>query len=736
MKVFLQSTILIVSVVVMLLAGMPVQAADLSEVGCGCVGLNNPFIAPCSEARIYKEGLSNDPASMFLSLFWWWKLYKGLNEAEKQGEAEMPAPSLAIEAAPTAVVPGETITLSAVAQNYRTRYQNMYFSWCVGDKKGNYNSYNSVIAGGRLAQVADIPVPGGAGACCGWLTRDPYQEGDTDSNNNGLGDNWVRLNFTGKTINGVLATPENVLDLVKPEDDPDADGFVANRFFNRRQGEFITLTPGLVDHLGNRYIPGRDGRFSNIMEYIVGTDPLNGDTSGDGYGDEMAFIGVGQNTFQYEADKFAGITDYFDIMVSTVGIDQRKVAYIASNSRRLFVTPAQRFLLNLSSDRDLLPVGAGSEETVTVTADLQQGEVNPATLVYEWSLQGENICEADNYSELSQFCGQGKNELILGGDGPLAFVSLPGLADLELGEDYSIKVTATDAVTRQTATAEIKLLRAATLELSTDCGTDSLGLDEIAAGGREAVTICVGSYGIQVDDTEKITYQWYKDGKFEQAQSGVGKDTYELRASKYEGSSHQVSLRAKAGYSQSEEMSGAIIINIVGPKVRIIEPADRLDFSDDIAQKQSRYIAVTPGEIIDFSAVVSGFGEDLNYTWEWTASDQEFTQSDNMLETSTFSHTVPENLGVGAKYNLTVIVRGEKDGELIDAVDGLSVVVVPESSQPGAAQKFFNGMAAAFSWLPPQSRLAVQIALLVIIALAAVGGVGYAYVSFFNKTDE
>jgi len=703
---------------------------------CGCIGLSDQTIAPCSEEYTPVSGVSGgDPAGFLgFSLGWFWSLADLIGENQNQSNENSEAPIVTIEAAPSTVVPGQEISLVAMAENFRTRFGNMYFSWCLRDSNtGESNSYNSVIAGGELAEIAtDISLPANAGPCCDWLTRTPA----TDTDGDGMDDEWEREKFVGRTFGDVFY--ENI-EQVLPGDDPDQDGYYANRFKGVISNEYITLTPGLVDSLGNRYVPGAsDARYTNIEEYILQTDPLNGDTDGDSYLDEEDFIGVGQQNLVYVPDKFVGQIGYTEVIASAVGVDQRKLAFIVQNSRKLYRSPLESFKIDLLSSSEYLPVGAASSETIDLRAEVDSADVKSSALVYEWELGGENICSETEHPELSEFCGPGKRELVLGGDGPLAFASLPGLSDLEIGDEYPIRVEVTDAASRQSASKEISLRRAATLDLTTNCdvsGANEGGESTVPMSGREPVTICVGNYGIPVSNENELTFQWYKDGEFDQAQSGIGKKAYQLLGAKLPGDYHTVELVASSGASQIEKMSGEIKIEVSGPSVALVAP-DGIRASDKIADKESQFLPVSPGQDIEFVAEARGFGEQSSYEWAWSIGAESSNET-SMSPDSSFYYQVPNDWREGDSASLRVQVRGEdEDGIPTEASTSITIAMSPENALAGQPQNFFSGLAAAFSWLDPQTKSVLQIVLIFALAIG-VSFLGiYFYSIFFGANDD
>ncbi|MFC1721494.1 hypothetical protein ACFL0Z_01120 [Patescibacteria group bacterium] len=716
-----------------------IVAEDTTFGDCGCISLSNPEVAPCSEELDKPNELEEDLMwYRIVVLGWYWELRDVIDNFTTESYKDTALPEVWVQSATPGLLPGQDMSFLAAAEYYRTRYGNMYFAWCVRDSAGGPAiSYNSVVAGGEVAELSDIPAPSRAGPCCNWLTRTPAVDNDgPGGRGDGMDDLWEQEKFVGREFNGEILY--NSIEEVLPNEDPDTDGYYANRFENREDGEFVTVTPGLVDSLNNQYIPGAsDARLTNVEEYILQTDPLNGDTDGDGFYDEEDYIGSGQQNLQFTASKFLGISGYMDVTAAVVGIDQRKLVYVAQGTQRVHVTPAEQFVIELVTTGENLPVGASDDNTVTVGAQISQGDVDSQTLVYSWTMQGRDICQQDEYPELAEYCGQGKSQLVLGGSGPLSFSALPGIENLEMGEDYTIRVDVIDALSRQESHDEIRLRRSAALELTTSCeGTDAVGEEAatVSSDGTTPVLICVGSYGVAIENESNISFQWYKDGHFEQSQTGIGKATYELYGTKLPGQIHTVHLTASAGELRDQQMEGDIIIGISGPHVTMTDAKENIQNSDNVAGDVSRYLPVSPGAEINLTAMAENFGEQANYEWSWSGGDEGVQLTNSLEGTSTYSFNVPESLGSGDSMVVDVQVRADDGaGNLTDGGSALLLTISGESGVLGSGRNFFANMAAVFSMISPQTKVSIQVALLVLGALGIIVLVAFVYRVIFVK---
>lgn len=253
--------------------------------------------------------------------------------------------------------------------------------------------------------------------------------------------------------------------------------------------------------------------------------------------------------------------------------------------------------------------------------------------------------------------------------------------------------------------------------------------------GKEPLTICVGNYGIPVSNENELTFQWYKDGEFDQSQSGVGKRTYQLLGSKLPGDYHTVKLVASSGASQIEKMSGEIEILVSGPSVALVAP-DGIRSSDIIAEKESLFLPVSPGQEIEFMAEARGFGEQSSYEWTWSVGNDRNNDTSESPGSS-FYYQVPDDWREGDSSSLIVQVRGEdEDGIFTEASASITIAVSPERALAGQSQNFFSGLAAAFAWLDPQTKSVLQIVLLFALAAGVMVLGTYLYSIFFGANND
>lgn len=697
--------------------------------GCGCVTEGDPTSAPCSESSSQRPRKpSGDPFRTSINgLRWNWKMGDTAKYLSWKADNENENPTVAVQAMTPGLPRGEEASFTAVPENYRTRNDNIYYSWCVRDSvTGKTANYNSVLAGGLLAEASSLKLPEGHGSCCEWITRQPAEDlddvnGDGQPEGDGMDDNWERQQFVGRSVNGrTYATIEEVL----PNDDPDRDGAVMDRFVNQDEGTPVTVVAGLVDSRGNKYYPGgSDGLLTNVEEYILGTDPLNGDTDGDGYVDEDDYLGEGQSILKFVPEQAIG-TGYYDLDVSAVGLSSRKKVYVAQATRRVHPSQREKLEISLFSDKKVLPVGAADQSKVNLKVNVLGGDANTEEMDFRWIFQGESICAPDKYPELSKLCDFNQSQVTLGGNGPLSFKELPGMDQVDEGGDYTIGVRVVDSASRQDASAEIRLKKGTALTLTTSCGGLADESVSVSDNPGTATEICVSEYGVADLDPATAVFYWAKDAADDQAQSGLGRDSYRLTSTKPTGSSHQIDLRILYGPDLAKELQGAITVPVVGAMVRIDQPAGRIETFDSGEPGSTRTVRVAPGETIVFRAITSDFGPVTKYQWSWQAGSDSRAVV-NMSGQSDYSFLVPADAVSGTVIPLSVIVRAQDEqGRVTDAEDSLSLLV-SDGAQLGGGGGWAKTWAALASVISPQNRFYFQLVALLLGAAAVLAGIVY-----------
>ncbi len=697
------------------------ESSDGVYGACSCVGGSLADPVPCedlAETGNKREATVLDQFPFRFdhwSIKFDWKLEDIFGEWDsKEKEMQIP-PSVELQFAPPSPKEGDQIGAVANALNFRTRPNNLYYAWCLidGDKVW---PMNNVVAGGTRAEnVSDKPFD--EKGCCGPITRTPAVDSDQD----GLDDNWEREKFIGRA-----GTNYTTIEQIAPGDDPDQDGFVANNFKNE-QGQYLTVAPAMVDSRGNEYVTGRTGVFTNIQEYIAGTDPLNGDTDGDGSGDEMDYVGVGQSNIPFTVEKPAGPNGYYDMGVSVVGIDGRKKAALTSTKQRIFIGNDDQLKIELSANKDAMTFG--SDQSLIIKADTISGTDNNRVLYYEWSFNGDSACDQSGYENAEQ-CNVGRAELKFGAGG-INLLDLPE----PTAEDYTVKVKVRDQMSRVEAEATLSLPVAYAVTLTTVCGEQTREINSVPQNSGEVLPICIAEID-EITATQpaaELNFIWSYDGVNQTNQSGLGQSVYLLVSDGEAGASHTVSVKIKDPNRAREFANGTRQFGVGGPQVSISEPADRINYSDQVASAATRYISVSPGEKIGLGAVQENFVGKNGWVARWVVNGQEVTSDfyDTFLPGDRYLYTldVPADAAVGQVYNVSFAVNALDDDPPETASDSIKIVVGLSPAAVGQANPFFSALAAVFSQIPEVFRQ-------VLLYAAILAGVFFGLILIYPKASR
>lgn len=363
-------------------------------------------------------------------------------------------PSVKIDVMPKGLVqPGQLITLRAAHENFSTQEQDkakLHFNWCIddvplhgkiagsddkikGDEGGYYleNKYGKVSGGSGACRADEYDWGGfwiGAWLVGAWdapsevyISRTPHIDetgNPVDTDRDGLDDDWELRYFAGRKI------PETspaqfypsaddkaaLLAAVKPEDDPDKDGFEYTYNDYKASVHEIEDIPiwSVPWTIGIPYVKNNmtgDKKWTNMEEYVAGTDPLNPDTDQDGIFDEADFAGNQQDQFTLRVNKDWG--GKYKVKLYAFGITQRwrddkdewKYDRADFPNKRTHgdreKTPENANIimvgqgLPLQTNIGYSPAPPLSGDPVQVTAEaLQIGELKGLNIFFRWFLDG------------------------------------------------------------------------------------------------------------------------------------------------------------------------------------------------------------------------------------------------------------------------------------------------------------------------------------------------------------
>jgi hypothetical protein len=279
---------------------------------------------------------------------------------------------------------------SVIVQNehFKGTPDEAFTAWFVDDV-----FQGGVVAGGKwIDEVLDdvdehqqVKHAALIGPACRPITRTPAP-GD-DENNNGMSDRWERQYFGGEA---------------DPDGNPDGDGCFSGIPRNA-YGQPLFSAPllyAVVD--GEERFMRLDGPLTNLMEYILGTDPTDADTDGDGVNDGCDVLGKGQMVFEFVTDK--PVRQSYRVRGSSSGPNFHFLSSFVSNEEPLQVSAGGQFSVAFVHSPEL-PQPDGE---VTVTASVAGGKNSLENLDFQWSVVKPtqiNLCDP------AQRCGVGRNQI-------------------------------------------------------------------------------------------------------------------------------------------------------------------------------------------------------------------------------------------------------------------------------------------------------------------------------------
>jgi hypothetical protein len=669
------------------------------------------------EIRVLQSNFPFDFSFGGVRINWLWTLDDLAEEAKVKNEQTMSLPEVDLEFSSPSLMSGEINSAIALTTNYRSRMQNMYYGWCAIVDGVTY-PMNSIAAGGQLLPELTSPSMTWAdGACCQPITRIPPNEYDYK----GMDIRWLERHFVGRTINGVTYTNYTQVD---PNDDPDSDGYLAHTFRNEK-GEYMTVSPYLVDKYGNTYNPGAEGRLTNIMEYILDTDPLNGDTDGDGYSDGMDFIGVGQTQLDFMVTKLAGPDGYYDISVAVLGTNEAKKVSISGTKKRVFINAGGKLEVKLSADKEIMTFD--DSQPLKISTAIVSGEGSVEDLTYEWFFNNQSVCDGgpDGFPEL---CDVGQIEVIFG-DGGISFFNLPE----PIGLNYPISVRVVSLETGSEATATINMPMATPVNLVTaDCSGQSREIDSLVAGTSNPVAVCISEIEeLAAADLNSYNFIWELDGQQDIEQSGSGKSEFMLLPKKPAGNNHNLSVTVKEVGTGSVLVNGQRSFSISGPEIKIVEP-ETPNYDESTAGKY-RFTTFPAGHDISFRAELRNLVSLGVYEVQWDIDGQVMdTQIVEGFETF-FTYQIPETASDGTTFNVGLTVRSLDLNINEQGSDQIKIAVGVPTASVGEIASVVGNLAAAFTKIPLVFREVIKYAAIMAVVFF---GLVYFYPKFSRFLDK
>lgn len=542
----------------------------------------------------------------------------GKNSTTLKGDFVIP--DVDIQFSPQYPQEGEDITATAMINNFKSNQDEVYVSWCI-----NGTSQQGLVAGGKMTQQKRPGAPQGPDGreCCAAVTRDPVEDGDEDEDGDGLGDKWEKKYFTG-IITEDKGGPNYLtqLQLVNPGDDPDGDGPEDLQYEGRKYGELLGepfdsakdylrggrlfVTPLVYKYLDPLQLPLQlagagfnNRRYTNLEEYVWGTNPTNPDTDGDGVKDGDDILGKGQIQFPFFAMGIKGSRT--EVRATVVGKNQNKIVKIDSQAEDFYPSYGAPLEVELFSTTDR-PL-AGKE--ARVKAFVNQAKYGEQALFFQWQLVAKDINGNETTTDLCRdatagvYCGVGKNELIY---------AVP--AHLQPEDTVKIVAFITESFTGKGVQASLETQLSVEpmefdIDICSDSGCTQCDVYRSSPVDGEYVRASVLPVTIPNFDLDKLAYVWKFD---EQIIRNSMPDPKSLcvQANGARGRTHTIDLEVYQNGEEALSKSSRDII-IGGPEVNI---GTEINARTVLAIAETRNF--TPGGVMTFQWSVDG--EKLNET--------------------------------------------------------------------------------------------------------------------------
>ncbi len=441
-----------------------------------------------------------------------------LNQYAQTVKTGIQRPDVDVTFSPVNPEPGEDRVATANVQGLDSSSKSpKYLTWCV-----NGTSQQGLLAGGRKIDYH----LGGVGEernCCSPVTRRPQDEGDTDLDDNGvdangvplpkgdgMGDNWERAHFPGKTI-----------EQIKPDADPDGDGpapltlqgrHCVNSGLNEctdvpRDG-YLFISPYVYAYNDASKFYGvgeNSGKLTNLEEYVWGTNPLNPDTNNDGVIDGDAIAGKDMTALTLKATDFPDNVPQ-KVRATVLGMSTNKIVKIDSEQSTVYPAGGAPLQMTVTPDQPVPTPG----KPVILTARVQGARFGEAALNFQWEVKtSKGTLSCTNSDEVKASCGLGKNVL-----------KLTAPINLAPQESFIVSATAFESFTAKEITTVAKLQNGSQ-QIAFDlavCGDDSACAESSCDASKknpnpdQYVRARVVPVTIPGLDLNNLAYAWRYDG--------------------------------------------------------------------------------------------------------------------------------------------------------------------------------------------------------------------------------
>jgi len=537
-------------------------------------------------------------------------------------------PELIMKLVPQSPKPKEEVQALAQVSGYSVDAGAVnYTTWCVdGVFQGGAN------AGGQWATEVDSGDKDAAliGPCCRPILRTPAAGDDADGD--GMADSWEMKYFHTTDV--------------KADGNSDGDGCLVTAPRNEK-GQPVTLAPRVEDSKGHSYILGKSGAFTNIMEYIFGTDPTDADTDSDGTDDECDILGLNQTSFKFTPS--VARVGVQSVRATTVGMSLQYLTSIVSTEQKIYVGAGGTLDVRLSQDGGGAASsgsgalgGAGGAsgvkpgDLVTVVASAAGGLNGAANLDFQWKMRKPvrdaatgkitgattvDLC-VDGAGKPTGLCGLGKNRLT---------TKLPGAGELNPREYVTIEVVVSEQATNRRTKQEVQVMAdgGSVMEVGVarsddaTCASPAMNDQTPAVGQRVAARASLDAAGFASGagaPQGSVTASWSIDGVKVQAgdprlvtASGSG-----AAAGSAVGVQNLCFLALKSA-GQSYDI-GLTVVDEIGTRYpaasqQVVVSAPSVTLMTDPASP-------APGGRVRVTAKSDNFSDDATLTYAWTVNGE------------------------------------------------------------------------------------------------------------------
>lgn len=389
----------------------------------------------------------------------------------------------------------------------------------------------------------------GANPTCRFAHRTPRIDEDGD----GMDDDWERRYF-----------PETLdIGQIRPIDDPDTDGYLDKDFVNQNNvdgainakrpipAEYIHIVPDTTaaltynadsDHWVPNFIGSTtgDGKYSNLEEFIWGTNPTDPDSDDDGYPDEADISGLGQNQMTFRTPP--SFKEPERLKIESVAMGKSKIHNRYGHAltdmfpidQFLYASGGPDFDVQLHVTPGLLYVTR--ETTIDAIADVINTNHRPGNFDYYWSIKK---AEGDaSFTILASGESVDPEKKIVSGNTNYPFRGLSHLSwtltkEMAIAENIRanslivLTVDVVDPITHRLKRSEftIKTADEVTMDIESfneiGCEMDP---EQFQAGGSATFTALA-----PVEPDDALLFVWYIDGIEQRNQEFSSTGTATLR---------------------------------------------------------------------------------------------------------------------------------------------------------------------------------------------------------------